>query len=71
MKKLALSILSMLAVQIFAQEVPDIVTDRPDQTEASNTVPKKTLQIEMGFSLEGDKTLQSNTLNYSLLIILK
>jgi len=66
MKKLALSILSMLAVQIFAQEVPDIVTDRPDQTEASNTVPKKTLQIEMGFSLEGDKTLQSNTLNYSL-----
>ena len=26
----------------------DIITDRPDQTEASSTVPKNSFQIEMG-----------------------
>ncbi len=31
-------------------EVPDLVTDRPDQTESSISVPHKTLQIETGFS---------------------
>ena len=31
---------------IIAQE---IVTDRPDQTESSTTIPNKSFQIEMGF----------------------
>lgn len=30
----------------------EIVTDRPDQTESSNTVPNKSFQIEMGFGHE-------------------
>ena len=39
-----------------------IVTDRPDQTESSSTVPKKSLQIESGmlikFAEEGDVSLR-------------
>ena len=39
-----------------------IVTDRPDQTESSSTVPKKSLQIESGmlikFAEEGDISLR-------------
>ncbi|MEZ5083214.1 MAG: transporter [Bacteroidales bacterium] len=31
---------------------PDLITDRPDQTESSSTVPLKTLQIETGFIFE-------------------
>jgi len=30
----------------------EIVTDRPDQTESTTTVPNKTIQIEMGFGNE-------------------
>ena len=33
-------------------DVPDLVTDRPDQTESSLTVPRKTFQIETGFVFE-------------------
>lgn len=32
--------------------VPELITDRPDQTESSSTVPRKTLQIETGFVYE-------------------
>ena len=39
-----------------------IVTDRPDQTESSSTIPKKSLQIESGmlikFAEEGDVSLR-------------
>jgi hypothetical protein len=30
-------------------DAQEIVTDRPDQTESSTTIPKKSFQIEMGF----------------------
>ena len=33
-------------------ESPDLVTDRPDQTESSAIVPLKSLQIETGFVVE-------------------
>lgn len=32
--------------------VPELITDRPDQTESSCTVPKNSLQIETGFIYE-------------------
>jgi len=32
--------------------VPDLITDRPDQTESSSTVPKNSLQIETGVIYE-------------------
>ncbi len=44
--KLKITLLTLLcAVASFSQQ---IITDRPDQTEASSTVPKGSLQIEMG-----------------------
>ena len=36
----------------FAQELPSIQTDRPDQTECPFIVPKKYFQLENGFSYE-------------------
>lgn len=55
MKTLPLLLLLLLASVITAQEkTPDLVTDRPDQTESSVVVPHKSLQIETGFVMEND-----------------
>lgn len=45
MKKYILIVAVICSGQLMAQQ---IVTDRPDQTEASSTVPKGSLQIESG-----------------------
>jgi len=45
MKYLATLLLICTAITVCSQ---DIITDRPDQTEASTTVPKNSFQIEMG-----------------------
>jgi hypothetical protein len=45
MKKFITLLLVLSTVGVFSQE---IITDRPDQTEASSTVPKNSFQIEMG-----------------------
>lgn len=37
------------------KEFPALITDRPDQTESSTTVPKNALQIETGFVYENIK----------------
>ena len=46
-------ILLSISQIIFAQEEP-IVTDRPDQTESSELVPKNFLQLEHGITYEKD-----------------
>lgn len=51
---LTLTLLLGLAVQA-QNENPPILTDRPDQTESAVTVPRKTLQIESGFTFGWDK----------------
>jgi hypothetical protein len=38
-----------------AQEEPELVTDRPDQTESTAIVPVGRVQIELGASLAGDE----------------
>jgi hypothetical protein len=38
-----------------AQEEPELVTDRPDQTESTAIVPAGRVQIELGASLAGDE----------------
>ncbi len=57
-------------------EVPDLVTDRPDQTESSGVVPLRTLQIETGLVLSVNQsdqaqfrrfTYNSTLLRYGLL----
>ena len=45
------------------QQKPEIVTDRPDQTEASTLVPKGGLQIETGFVYEKDVNESITTKN--------
>ncbi|HKK60012.1 MAG TPA: transporter [Salinivirga sp.] len=62
----------VLAFVVQAQEnVPVLITDRPDQTESSVTVPVKSLQIETGFMLANEQTdlfdLSSITYNTTLL----
>jgi hypothetical protein len=50
---IALGFLAILPLS--AQEIPDLVTDRPDQTESSVVVPKGSVQLELGWSHEEDK----------------
>jgi hypothetical protein len=50
MKKTILYLTFMTPVFGFCQEIPEIVTDRPDQTECTNTVPKGYFQMENGFT---------------------
>ncbi|MDA3943120.1 MAG: transporter [Bacteroidetes bacterium] len=48
--------LTIISGYIQAQNmVPELITDRPDQTESSVVVPLKSLQIETGFVLENDE----------------
>ena len=56
MKTGILLLITLYSISGFAQnEVPDLVTDRPDQTESSYVVPQKSLQIETGFIWENDE----------------
>lgn len=50
-------------------EYPELVTDRPDQTESSTTVPYKSVQVEMGWehSEEDDDGLETDTFPQTLL----
>jgi hypothetical protein len=50
----AILFLFALSRSVYAQQKPDIITDRPDQTEASSLVPTGGLQIETGFIYESD-----------------
>lgn len=41
-------------VPAFAQEAPELITDRPDQTESSVVVPPGSIQIELGWTMTRD-----------------
>jgi hypothetical protein len=51
----------------WSQEMEPITTDRPDQSEASITVPAKYFQIETGFLYERVAPGESNTLTPNIL----
>ncbi|HEY3405605.1 MAG TPA: transporter [Ohtaekwangia sp.] len=70
MKKIALCFLLTLIILAWkanAQTVekPDLVTDRPDQTEAPVLVPRGGLQVETGFIFEKDKSKAVDATNYT------
>lgn len=77
MRYLTIQLVCILTFPAFGQDAaPDMVTDRPDQTESSSVVPHRFLQIETGFLMaqkEDDeytqKSLVYNTtlLRYGLL----
>jgi hypothetical protein len=57
---LALTLLLELTEFVKAQdEIPALITDRPDQTESSAVVPRRFLQIETGFVLANDNDSQA------------
>jgi Putative MetA-pathway of phenol degradation len=60
-------IVSAGAYLLNGQQVPDIVTDRPDVTEAATVLPKDSLQIENGFTQTSDHGMGTLDLSESLL----
>jgi len=55
-----------LGTQTFAQTTkPEIVTDRPDQTEASAIVPNGGLQVELGTQIENAVVENVKVTNYT------
>lgn len=54
MNKLSLVIPFILIYSVVFAQVEKIDTDRPDQTESANTVPKKWMQFELGFLMQTD-----------------
>lgn len=67
MKKIILSVLLMsgIAVVQAQTEKPEIVTDRPDQTEAPVLVPRGGLQVETGFVFEKDREEDVDVTNFA------
>lgn len=67
MKKILLSMILLSGVvAVKAQtEKPEIVTDRPDQTEAPVLVPRGGLQVETGFVLEKDRENDVDITNFT------
>lgn len=71
--KIKLIVLFTLATLVAkAQDtIPELITDRPDQTESAAVVPLGALQIETGYILEVDENqyfdLKSTTFNTTLL----
>ena len=61
----AMIVILVSGLTLDGQEEPDMVTDRPDQTESAEVVPLYRLQIETGFAHEwvhtGDDSYDQNT----------
>jgi hypothetical protein len=73
MKKLVVLIAALIIglSAVFGQEKPELVTDRPDQTEAPSLVPVGGLQVETGFVYEkdGDQTIKKTNVTYNTTLI--
>ena len=59
--KIIISLLILATFPVLNIYSQTIITDRPDQTESSSTVPKGSFQIETGLSLE---YVKSDGINY-------
>jgi hypothetical protein len=72
MRNYILIMLLLINSLLIAQDdVPEFVTDRPDQTESSSVVPAKSLQIETGFVWESDESdnFKQNTFVYNTTLL--
>ena len=73
MKQIVLPLLMILLfLPVLAQqERPELITDRPDATEAPSVVPKGALQIETGalFTSFEEDVLQTQTLTYNTTLL--
>jgi hypothetical protein len=62
----------LLATNVAGQgTIPELITDRPDQTESAAVVPKHSLQVETGFMLENDAgdLFSSRTFTYNTTLL--
>lgn len=69
MKKFTIAFLLFSSVLLaFSQNdsIPELVTDRPDATESSSTVPLGSLQIESGFIFTNTKSQEVQSDEYNL-----
>lgn len=79
MKKLFVIVISffcLINLSLLAQTVtPELVTDRPDQTESALVVPENTYQIETGFSFqkqkyfEGELNIENDNISFASTLI--
>ena len=61
-----LFLLILIAAGAKAQEsIPELITDRPDQTESAEVVPLNALQIETGFVVFNDKANRVQHTSYA------
>jgi hypothetical protein len=67
MKWIVPAVLLLITMSGQAQELPEIDTDRPDQTESSSVLPGSTLQIEAGVHSEGGNLEQTYSIPAVLL----
>jgi hypothetical protein len=72
MRNFYLLIFVLIPINATAQSAtPELITDRPDQTESPSVVPHKYLQVECGFVIENDEnnniTLKSVTYDNTLM----
>ena len=67
MKNFSLVVLLLVITYVASAQTskPEIVTDRPDQTEAPTLVPAGGLQVETGFIYEKDRNENVTTTNYT------
>ena len=65
--KLSIALFVFLSPALFSQEVENMITDRPDQTESPAIVAPKHLQVENGFSLENENENIKNTVFHTSL----
>ena len=54
------TIVLILNTKNFAQEIPELITDRPGQANTASIVPIDFLQIEMGFLYQRQKFSDGN-----------
>ena len=72
MKRLFSILLLSVSLSLSAQgDPPDLITDRPDQTESASIVPRNSLQVETGFMVENDENdlFSTQTLTYNTTLI--
>jgi len=70
MKSYLIILLSFISLSIFAQEneIPELIGDRPDQTESAFIVPKGYFQFEDGFLFENE-TSEIQNISYSSMLL--
>lgn len=60
LRNLVIGVLCGMPPALYAQ-VPDLVTDRPDQTESATVLPRRWVQTETGLLYERDRTAGRTT----------